>query len=244
MRIVRPTAEATPGTGRTSRRPPCDTRRGAASLGAPRGRPASVRLPARSVSEPRAILRMQAKHGREVSGVGHALSKSRFQLGLQCERLLLAEVQPSRAGRRRSRETQRHIFETGTRVGELARERFAGGVLVAEDHLHSAEALTATARLMCDPPPAVFEAAFRHDGVFVRPDALVRERGRELGPVRGEVVDEAQGRARLGRRRAAVGTRGRGAGRSAASFLMHVDNTYVHVEWSVRPRSACSRRRT
>ncbi len=105
--------------------------------------------------------------------MANRLSKSRFQTGLQCPKALwlsthardLADPTP---------DTQQHIFDTGNAVGELARERFANGVLVAEDYTQSAQALETTRRLLENPPNAIFEAALEHGGVFVRPDALVR----------------------------------------------------------------------
>jgi hypothetical protein len=105
--------------------------------------------------------------------MANRLSKSRFQTGLQCPKALwlsthareLADPTPY---------TQQHIFDTGNTVGELARERFAGGVLVAEDYTQPAQALETTRRLLADPPSAIFEAALEYGGVFVRPDALVR----------------------------------------------------------------------
>src|SRR5450759_1045736 len=92
-----------------------------------------------------------------VCGVAHQLSKSRFQLGLQCgKQLWLKCLRPELADP--IAEMQQHIFDTGTAVGELARERFSGGVLVAEDYLHADEALVTTARLMAELPAAIFEA--------------------------------------------------------------------------------------
>ena len=101
------------------------------------------------------------------------LSKSRFQLGLQCPKQLWLKCHKATLADPIT-EQQQHIFDVGNGVGKLARERFGGGVLVEADHLHAAEALATTERLMADPPRAIFEAAFQHDGVFVRPDALVR----------------------------------------------------------------------
>ncbi len=101
------------------------------------------------------------------------LSKSRFQLGLQCYRQLwLKSHRPDLADA--ISDQQQHIFDTGTAVGELARERFAPGILVEADFMHSAEALATTRELMSNPPAAIFEAAFEHGGVFVRPDVLTR----------------------------------------------------------------------
>ena len=80
------------------------------------------------------------------------LSKSRFQTGLQCELALWrTRHEPELADP--IGEQQQHIFDTGTAVGELARELFPDGVLVAEDHTQSQQALETTRTLMADPPP-------------------------------------------------------------------------------------------
>jgi predicted RecB family nuclease len=162
----------------------------------------------------------------EVSGVAHALSKSRFQLGLQCQKLLWLKCRrPELADP--ITELQQHIFDTGTHVGVLARERFGGGMLVAEDHTQSSQALETTARLMADPPAAIFEAAFVHGGVFVRPDALVRagdawdlyevKSGTKVKPE--NVTDVAVQVWVL-----------EGAGlKIRRAYLMHLDNTYVYA---------------
>jgi len=158
--------------------------------------------------------------------MANRLSKSRFQTGLQCPKALwlsthqreLADPTP---------DTQQHIFDTGTAVGELARERFAGGVLVAEDYTESAQALETTRRLLEDPPNAIFEAAVEHEGVFVRPDVLVRvgenlwdlyevKSGTRVKPV--NITDVAVQTWVL-----------EGAGLPIrTAYLMHLDNTYVY----------------
>ncbi len=104
--------------------------------------------------------------------MANRLSKSRFQTGLQCEKALWLTCH-ARELADATGQTQQHIFDTGTAVGELARERFAGGVLVAEDYTQSARALETTRQLLEDPPSAIFEAALEYGGVFVRPDVLV-----------------------------------------------------------------------
>ena len=158
--------------------------------------------------------------------MANRLSKSRFQTGLQCPKALwlsthareLADPTP---------ETQQHIFDTGTAVGELARERFADGVLVAEDYTQSAQALETTRRLLEDPPSAIFEAALEHGGVFVRPDVLVRvgENLWDLYEVKSgtkvkdvNITDVAVQTWVL-----------EGAGLPIRrAYLMHLDNTYVY----------------
>ena len=101
------------------------------------------------------------------------LSKSRFQTGLQCPKALWLSTNARELADPIS-ETQQHIFDTGTAVGELARERFGNGVLVTEDYTQSGQALETTRQLLEDPPDVIFEAALEYGGVFVRPDALVR----------------------------------------------------------------------
>jgi hypothetical protein len=67
------------------------------------------------------------------------------------------------------------LFATGTRVGELARQCFPGGVLVENAYYEHDQAMGRTAELLRDPGvPAIFEAAFTHDGVRIRVDVPKR----------------------------------------------------------------------
>lgn len=101
------------------------------------------------------------------------LSKSRYQAGLQCpKRLWLRCYQPDLADP--LTEGRLAIFDTGHEVGALARTYFPGGVLLEEDHTQSSAALRTTARLLAEGAACLFEAAFVHEGVLVRPDVLRR----------------------------------------------------------------------
>ena len=102
------------------------------------------------------------------------LSKSRFMAGRQCHKRLYLEcfhpelADPVDAGRQA-------ILDTGTRVGELARDRYPGGVLIAEDHLHHNKAVSSTEEALTDPSAqAIYEAAFVHDDIRIRADILKR----------------------------------------------------------------------
>lgn len=102
------------------------------------------------------------------------LSKTRFMAGLQCQKRLYLEcfhpelAEPFDAGRQA-------ILDTGTRVGELARNRYAGGTLITEDHLHHDEAVSSTEKALADPSvQAIYEAAFVYDDVRIRADILAR----------------------------------------------------------------------
>lgn len=101
------------------------------------------------------------------------LSKSRFMAGLQCHKRLYLELYtPELAGEDDPATLAR--LRTGTAVGELARQRFPGGELIAHDHQHHAEAEAQTRALLDDPNvAAIYEAAFTYDDVAVRADIVV-----------------------------------------------------------------------
>ena len=100
------------------------------------------------------------------------LSKSRYIAGRQCPlRLWLRHHRPEVGASPTPAQEAR--FDAGHLVGELATRRHPGGVLV--DERWPEPALAATARLLEDGSlPALFEAAFRHRGMFVRVDILER----------------------------------------------------------------------
>jgi hypothetical protein len=98
------------------------------------------------------------------------LSKSRILAHRQCPKRLwlqiyrpeLAETDPGAAAR----------FAQGAQVGEVARQLYPDGVLIAGDDLR--QALRDTAEVMARSPQCpVFEATFEHGGVLVRVDLLL-----------------------------------------------------------------------
>jgi hypothetical protein len=68
------------------------------------------------------------------------------------------------------------IFERGHRVGELARTYVPGGVLIDLPYHEVERRVAATAKALADGAPAVYEASFLEDGVFVSVDILQRRR--------------------------------------------------------------------
>lgn len=100
------------------------------------------------------------------------LSKSRFQKGVQCEKALWLSIHRRDVATPPS-ESQQAVFDQGSEVGELARALFPGGVEITEDHLHGAEALSATARALSGGARVLYEPAFSHGGAFARVDILV-----------------------------------------------------------------------
>src|SRR6056297_2471868 len=102
------------------------------------------------------------------------LSKTRFLAGRQCELRLWNDVY-RRGLATPWGETQQAIFDRGTRVGELARERYPGGVLVGYEPWEREAAVEETHRLMNDASvPAIYEAALEYKGLYVRVDVMVR----------------------------------------------------------------------
>jgi len=102
------------------------------------------------------------------------LSKSQYLRGLQCPKSLwLHNFRPDL--RAHVSPGLQHIFDQGRRIGELARRRYPGGVLIKADHQHIPEALQETAAALKRGAKILFEAAFVHDDVLARPDILVKK---------------------------------------------------------------------
>ena len=104
----------------------------------------------------------------------HRLSKSRYISGMQCHRRLWYDTH-ARGLVAPVDDSLQAVFDTGHEVGEIARERFPSGHLVAHDHLHIPEALEETRRVVqADAAPVLFEAAVEHERMLVRADVLER----------------------------------------------------------------------
>jgi len=102
------------------------------------------------------------------------LSKSRFLAGLQCPlRLWYGCYEPELASERSP--AQKARLETGHKVGELARDRYAGGTLIDEDRDHQKEAVRSTqSAVKSSGIPSIYEGAFACGGVFIRADIVER----------------------------------------------------------------------
>ncbi|MCX6641117.1 MAG: DUF2779 domain-containing protein [bacterium] len=113
----------------------------------------------------------------------HLLSKSRYLSGLQCAKRLWIEIhQPELLPK--IEPSQQKIFDQGTEVGKLARERFPGGVLIGADHQHISDALSQTDAAIAGGAEILFEAAFTSNQTFVRPDII-----RKIGSDRWEIIE-------------------------------------------------------
>jgi len=109
------------------------------------------------------------------------LSKSKFLSGLQCLKRVYLEIHEPYLATPPDGAT-RALLDMGHEIGLVAQRRFPGGVLVAAGVRQREAALARTAALLDDPAvPAIFEAAFESDGVFVRVDILERRPNDAIG---------------------------------------------------------------
>ena len=113
----------------------------------------------------------------------YSLSKSRYMKGLQCHKALwLLTHNPEL---REESEAANQAFAQGHKVGELAQEIFPGGVLIPFDELTFDEQLQRTQTSLTR-AKVIYEAAFIHNGVFVKADIIRKIRGGwELYEVKG-----------------------------------------------------------
>lgn len=114
-------------------------------------------------------------------GKRERLSKSRFVAGWQCPALLWRKVHEPDAPELVPDKVLQDRFDQGAHVGEVARTRFPDGVLIDVPHWDYEGRVEATETAIEDGTPAVFEASFLADQVFVAVDILERtDRGFRL----------------------------------------------------------------
>jgi hypothetical protein len=106
--------------------------------------------------------------------------------GLQCHKLLWWMAHEPAAPELEVDDARQAVYDQGHRVGALARTYVPGGVLVDLPHDAYEQRLEATRRALAAGARAVYEAAFRADGVFVSVDILERLGLERLGRERGE----------------------------------------------------------
>jgi hypothetical protein len=111
------------------------------------------------------------------------LSKSRYTKGLRCPLALYLAVHHYELSSPPSPEAQARM-DTGTRMHDIAHGLFPGGVLIEDDYLHFEDALQHTQGALEGGAQTLFEAAFAHDNVKIRVDAL-----RSLGGGGWELIE-------------------------------------------------------
>ncbi len=107
----------------------------------------------------------------------HRLSKTRFLDGLQCHKLLWWKTHERDAPELSVDPQLQLVFDQGTEVGGRACGEFPGGVLIDLPHWEAEARVHATREAMVAGAPAVFEATFVEEDVFVAVDILARTDG-------------------------------------------------------------------
>lgn len=102
------------------------------------------------------------------------LSKSRFVAGWQCPKLLWWRVHEPNAVELQPDIVLQDRFNQGKQVGELATERFPGGVHIEVDRNAINKAVADTKAALDVQAPFIFEASFFADNTFVAVDVLER----------------------------------------------------------------------
>jgi predicted RecB family nuclease len=100
------------------------------------------------------------------------LSKSRFVTGCQCHKLLWWTVHEPGAKELQPNKVLQDLFNQGRQVGELARTRYPGGVLIDLPHTARRERVAATEAALASDAPAVFEATFIAGDTYAAVDVL------------------------------------------------------------------------
>ena len=104
------------------------------------------------------------------------LSKTLYTRGLQCRKsLYLCKHRPEL--RAEATPEQEALFATGHEVGVFAHMLYPGGVVVPFEGLGTEEQLARTLEEIDRGTKAIYEASFRFDGIFVKADIIVRNRG-------------------------------------------------------------------
>ena len=113
----------------------------------------------------------------------NTLSKSRYMKGLQCHKALwLSTNNPGLLG---ESEATSQTFSQGLEIGELARDIFPAGVPILFDGFTFDEQIQETQKALVK-AKVIYEAAFMHNGLFVKADILRKVRGGwELYEVKG-----------------------------------------------------------
>jgi len=102
------------------------------------------------------------------------LSKSRIVAGWKCPTYLWFRVHQPDNDLLQPSLSDMDRMEQGTAVGELACNAFPGGVLIDLPYGQMNEKVQATREALAAGAPAIFEASFWEDGVFVAVDVLER----------------------------------------------------------------------
>jgi len=121
------------------------------------------------------------------------LSKGRFVSGWQCWNKLWWEVHEPDADELRVGPALQDLIDQGNQVGAAARALFPGGVHIDLPHDAVAERVAATQAALDAGAPAIFEASFALDAVYVAVDVLERV-GEEFNLIEVKATNAVKGK--------------------------------------------------
>lgn len=104
------------------------------------------------------------------------LTKSRFKSALECPVKLYYTGKPEYPDKKKQDDFLAALAEGGFQVGELAKLYYPGGIEIEEKGYDLP--LQKTQQLLQQDKVMIFEAAFRHENLFIRADIVVKEGNR------------------------------------------------------------------
>ncbi|AQA18353.1 hypothetical protein BST95_09025 [Halioglobus japonicus] len=106
---------------------------------------------------------------------GPVLSKTRFMAGHQCPLQLWFKVNEKNAPELEIDEVARVRMDSGTRVGNVARNYYPGGLLIEGERYEYEKKCALTQEAIDAGTTVIYEAAFEHENTFVAIDILELE---------------------------------------------------------------------
>ncbi|GAA4026460.1 hypothetical protein GCM10022386_07350 [Flavobacterium cheonhonense] len=103
------------------------------------------------------------------------LTKSRFKLGLECPNKLYYTGKKEYPNKKQEDPFLLALAEGGFQIEEYARMHYPGGVLIEGNDGDYQSLWNQTQVLLQQENVIIYEAAFLHDGLFIRTDILVKE---------------------------------------------------------------------
>ncbi|WP_298152970.1 DUF2779 domain-containing protein [Flavobacterium sp.] len=103
------------------------------------------------------------------------LTKSRFKLGLECPNKLFYTGKKEYANKKQEDPFLLALAEGGFQIEEYARMHYPNGVLIEGDDGKYELLWKQTQELLKQENIVIYEAAFLHDGLFIRTDILVKK---------------------------------------------------------------------
>jgi hypothetical protein len=101
------------------------------------------------------------------------LTKSRFKTGLECPVKLYYSKKEEYFDAKLEDDFLQSLAEGGFQVGELAKLYYPGGINI--DELNYDDSVNRTNELLKEPEVIIYEAAFRHQHLFIRADIVVKK---------------------------------------------------------------------